>query len=169
MQKNGGIAMFCYRKATLEDLETIWNRSIAENPEDSRYIRWKKQFIDDNASGAAATFVIVADNLPVGEGTLLFSPDCRAIRGKTCLADGAKTANINALRIQEAFEGQGHISALMKEMERHAKSIGITRLTIGVDAAETRNLGIYLHWGFNQFLMHEIEDDALVLYYGKDI
>ena len=27
--------MFCYRKATLEDLETIWNRSIAENPEDT--------------------------------------------------------------------------------------------------------------------------------------
>lgn len=161
--------MFCYRKATMEDLETIWNRSIAENPGDDRYIRWKKQFMDDNASGAAATFVIVADDVPVGEGTLLFSPDCRAIRGRTCLADGKVTANINALRIQEKYEGQGHISALMKEMERYAKSIDITRVTIGVEAAETRNLGIYLHWGFEQFIMHEIEGDALVLYYGKDL
>ena len=57
----------------------------------------------------------------------------------------------------------------MKEMEAYAKSIGITRLTIGVEAAETRNLGIYLHWGFDGFVMHEIEDDTLVLYYGKDL
>lgn len=161
--------MFCYRKATMEDLETIWNRSIAENPGDDRYIRWKKQFMDDNASGAASTFVIVADDVPVGEGTLLFSPACRAIRGRTCLADGKVTANINALRIQEKYEGQGHISALMKEMETYARSIGKTQLTIGVEAAETRNLRIYLHWGYDRFIMHEIEDDTLVLYYRKDL
>ena len=58
---------------------------------------------------------------------------------------------------------------MMKEMELYAKSIGVTRLTIGVEAAEARNLGIYLHWGFALFLMHEVEDGALVLYYGKDI
>lgn len=169
MHMNGGIAMFCYKKATLDDLETIWDRNIRENPDDPRYIRWKKQFINDNISGAAATFVILADGIPVGEGTLLLSPDCRAIRGRTCLSDGKTTANINALRIQEQYEGQGHISKLMKEMERYAKSIGITRVTIGVEATETRNLGIYLHWGFDRFLMHEVEDGELVLYYGKDV
>ena len=105
----------------------------------------------------------------MGEGTLLLSPSCRAIRGRTCLCDGTTTANINALRIQENFEGQGHISALMKEMEGYAKSIGITRLTIGVEAAEARNLGIYLHWGFDQFIMHALEDGELVLYYGKEL
>lgn len=161
--------MFCYKKATLENLEAIWDRNIRENPNDLRYIRWKKQFIDDNISGAAATFVITAGGDPVGEGTLLLSPACRAIRGRTCLCDGKTVANINALRIQKALEGQGHISALMKEMELYAKSIGVTRLTIGVEAAEARNLGIYLHWGFALFLMHEVEDGALVLYYGKDI
>lgn len=161
--------MFCYKKATLENLEAIWDRNIRENPDDLRYIRWKKQFIDDNISGAAATFVITSEGEPVGEGTLLLSPACRAIRGRTCLCDGKTVANINALRIQKALEGQGHISALMKEMELYAKSIGVTRLTIGVEAAEARNLGIYLHWGFALFLMHEVEDGALVLYYGKDI
>ena len=161
--------MFCYRKATMEDLETIWNRSIAENSGDDRYIRWKKQFMDDNASGAAATFVIAADGIPIGEGTLLFSPDCRAVRGRTCLADGKVTANINALRIQKKYEGQGHISTMMKEMEKYAKRIGITQLTIGVEAAEARNLGIYLHWGYDRFILHEIEDNTLVLYYGKNL
>lgn len=161
--------MILYRKATLDDLEAIWNRSIADNPGDSRYIRWKKQFIDDNQNGAAVTFVVISDGKPVGEGTLLLSPACRAIRGRTCLCDGMTTANINALRIRSGLEGQGHISKLMKEIEAYAKRIGITRLTIGVEAVETRNLGIYLHWGFRQFIIHEIEDGELVLYYGKDL
>ena len=161
--------MFCYHKATLADLEAIWDRSIRENPDDPRYVRWKKQFIDDNLSGAAATFVVTADGDPVGEGTLLLSPDCRAIRGRTCLCDGKKIANINALRIEQDYEGQGHVSKLMQAMEAYAKSIGISRLTIGVEAVETRNLGIYLHWGFDCCVMHEVEDGALVLYYGKDI
>lgn len=161
--------MIDYRKATLADLEQIWNRSIADNPNDRRYIRWKKQFIDDNRSGAAATFVICIDGDCVGEGTLLLSPDCRAIRGRTCLCNGKTSTNINALRIRKEYEGQGHISKLVKTMESYARSIGLTTITIGVEAAETRNLSIYLHWGFDQFLMYEEEDGELVLYYGKKI
>ena len=54
-------------------------------------------------------------------------------------------------------------------MESYARSIGLTSITIGVEAAETRNLSIYLHWGFDHFLMHEEEDGALVLYYEKTL
>ena len=161
--------MIEYRKATREDLEAIWNHSIANNPGDDRYLRWKQQFILDNESGAAATFVVVIGGEPVGEGTLLFSPDCRAIRGRTPLADGNTTANINALRIRKEYEGQGHISKLMQAMTEYAREIGITRLTIGVEPCESRNLGIYLHWGFDQFLFIANEDGDLVLYYGKDL
>ena len=158
-----------YRKATLEDLEQIWNRSIQENPDDPRYLRWKQEFIANNISGAAATFVICIDGDCVGEGTLLLSPECRAIRGRTCLCDGRTSTNINALRIRKPFEGQGHISKLVKTMESYARSIGLTSITIGVEAAETRNLSIYLHWGFDHFLMHEEEDGSLVLYYEKTL
>lgn len=161
--------MILYRKANLEDLERIWNKNIAENPEDPRYIRWKEQFICDNLRGAAATFVIFADGEPVGEGTLLLSPDCKAVRNRPNLCDGQKTANINALRIQKEWEGQGRISALVKHMEQYALQLGLERLTIGVEAAETRNLGIYLHWGYDQFVMSEIEDDTLILYYAKTL
>ena len=161
--------MIAYEKATREILNRIWDKSIEENPEDHRYIRWKQQFLSDNETGAAATFVILADGDPVGEGTLLLSPDCRAIRGRRELCDGEKTANINALRVQKEYEDQGHISALMNTMERYARSIGIETLTIGVETAETRNLAIYLHWGFTEYILSEEEDDTLVLYYGKPL
>lgn len=158
-----------YRKATAEDLEVIWDYQIETNPGDPNWIRWKKQFIDDNNSGAAATFVAVVDGIPVGEGTLLFSPDCRAIRGRLDLADGKNVTNINALRIRESYEGKGYISALVKTMERYAAEHGYSRVTIGVEAVEARNLGIYLHWGYNQFLLSEGEDMELTLYYGKEL
>ena len=161
--------MFLYKKATTDDLEKLWAKNIADNPDDARYIRWRQEFIANNTSGAAATFVIDHDGTPVGEGTLLLSPDCKAIRGRTVLCDGKTSANINALRVWPEYEGQGHISKLIKAMENYAKSIGLTRLTIGVEPCESRNLGIYLHWGYDQFLMHAEEDGCLVLYYGKDI
>ena len=158
-----------YRKATAEDLETIWDYQIETNPGEDAWIRWKKQFIDDNRSGAAATFVAVVDGIPVGEGTLLFSPDCRAIRGRLELADGKAVANINALRIRKAYEGRGYISALVKHMEAYARELGYSRITIGAEAVEARNLSIYLHWGYTQFVMHEGEGQELTLYYAKTL
>ena len=161
--------MAVYRKATAEDLEIIWDYQIETNPGEDAWIRWKKQFIDDNRSGAAATFVAVVDGIPVGEGTLLFSPDCRAIRGRLELADGKSVTNINALRIRKAYEGKGYISALVKTMETYARKLGYSRITIGAEAVEARNLGIYLHWGYDRFLLSEGEGMELTLYYGKDL
>lgn len=158
-----------YRKATAADLEALWDRSIAENPGDERYPRWKEQFIRDNESGAASTFAVIIDGEPVGEGTLLFSPVCRAIRGRTKLADGKTTANINALRIRKEHEGRGHISALVKQMERYAVEQGYSRLTIGVEASEARNRAIYTHWNYVNLVLEETEDEEYVLYYAKEL
>ncbi len=158
-----------YRKATEADLETIWDENIRNNPNDSRWVRWKEQFIGDNKSGAAVTFVAVEDDIPVGEVTLILSTQCKAVKGRPMLADGERIANINALRIKKAFEGLGHASALMSVLEAYAKENGITRLTIGVEAREARNVAIYLHWGYTELVHFETDDGELVLYYAKNI
>lgn len=54
-------------------------------------------------------------------------------------------------------------------MERFAKKQGITRLTIGAEAEQTRNVAIYLHLGFMEFLFSQWEDGRLVLYFAKDL
>ena len=161
--------MVIHRKATPEDLERIWNWNIADNPGDARWGAWKREFIENNQNGNCATFVIVSDGEPIGEGTLLFSPTCKAIGGRTRLADHTTIANINALRIRKEYEGKGYVSALVCLMECYAREHGYEKLTIGVEAVETRNLGIYLHWGYGTFVLSEIEDDTLVLYYAKNI
>ena len=163
------MAQMDYRIATREDLESLWDINIAANPGDDRWIRWKDEYIELNRVGKGVTFAVVIDGMPVGEGTLLLSPDCGAIAGRRELADGASVANVNALRIIKAHEGKGHISALMRLMERWALMHGYHRLTIGVDARETRNLAIYLHWGYREFIEGGPEDGELVLYYAKDL
>lgn len=161
--------IFTYRLATLQDLDTIWNKNIADNQEDERWVHWKEEYVSYNKTGMAQTFVVVCGDEPVGECTLILSPECNAVRGRMELADGKTIANINALRIAKEYEGQGHSSKLMKCVEEAAKAKNIRALTIGVEAKETRNLGIYLHWGYDVFVMPETEDDELVLYYRKEM
>lgn len=158
-----------YAAATEELLQIIWEKNIKANSDDERWIRWREEAIANNAYGKAKTFLVLFGGEPVGEGTLLFADDCSAIRGRTVLADGKKTANINALRIEKEHEGKGHISKLVHLMERYAAEHGYQKLTIGVEAKESRNLAIYLHWGYQAFVHAEAEEDGLVLYYAKGL
>ena len=160
---------YSYGMADDLDLETLWNRNIDKNEGDERWKRWKREYVHYNHSDMGKTFTVRLDGVAIGEGTLLFSPDCRAIRGRKMLADGVSVANVNALRILRAFEGQGHISHMMRELESYAIDRGYAELTIGVEAAETRNLAIYLHWGYDRLVHSEMEDGVLVLYYAKKL
>lgn len=160
---------FEYRYPSYQELEAIWDANVGATPEDPRWLRWREEYLGFFHSGKAKTYCVFCDGIPVGEGTLLLDPSCSAIGGCTDLADGSSVANVNALRIQKAFEGQGHISALVRLMERDAAEAGYRFLTIGVDACESRNRAIYLHWGYRELIRQEIEDGELVLYYRKEL
>ena len=85
------------------------------------------------------------------------------------LCDGKNIANMSTFRIEKEYEGKGHISKLVKLAERYAKQKGYKFLSIGCEAQESRNLAIYLHFGFTNFLTSVFEEDILVLYYKKAI
>lgn len=157
-----------YRKATFDDLKRIWEKDIAENQGDNRWVAWRDEYIDCNHNGMARTFVVLCDGEPVGQGTLLFAPECSAICGRNKLANRVSVANINALRIEKEHEGKGHISKFIRIMEKYAADDGYTELTIGVEAREARNLAIYLHWGYDKLVLTEEEDGVTVLYYSKN-
>ena len=161
--------IYTHRPATPEDLERLWTYNIESHPGDARWVRWKTEYIGYNERGVARTFAVLADGVPVGEGTLLFDPGCKAVNGRLVLADGKRVANVNALRIQKTHEGKGQISRLVALMEQAAREMGYTRLTIGVDECETRNRAIYEHWGYTRLLFSEMDDGELVLYYEKEL
>lgn len=161
--------MIVYRQATFEDLEKIWNKDIEKNNNEECWVRWKHQYIDYNKTGKAKTFVVLDNNDPIGQITILFSTECSAVKNRPMLCDGKSIANMNAFRIDEKYEGKGYISKLVKMAEQYAKEKGIKFLTIGSEAKESRNLAIYLHFGYSKFITSFVEDNELVLFYGKYI
>jgi len=160
---------YTYREATVADLEKIWDKNIADNPGDGRWVLWKTEILEKNKQGVSKAFVVLYNGEPIGEGTLVFDPAC--VGGRPALADYKARANISGLRMDKRHEGKGHISKLVKLMERHARDAGYKTMTIGVEAKETRNLAIYLHWGYTAFVMsaHEEAENDLVLYYSKEL
>lgn len=162
-----------YRMATLDDLNNVWDKDISKHPEDNRYIRWKKEYIDYNLNDEAKTFVAVINDEVIAQITIILKKNVKAVINKNQLCDGKNICNMNAFRCDKEYEGKGHISKLVKLAEEYAKSIGYNYVTIGSEARETRNLAIYFHFGYNEYLMSELddseEDSPLVLYYGKKL
>lgn len=161
--------MFDYRIATREDLEKIWEKDVAKNQGDPSWIRWREQYLEYNALGKATTFVVLVDGDPIGQITVLLSPDCSAVKDRPLLCNGINVANMNAFRIEKEYEGQGHISKLVKMAEAYAKDKGISCLTIGCEAKKSRNLAIYLHFGYTEFITSFTEDGELILFFGKTL
>ena len=149
---------FEYKEATMAELDLRWDKNIADNAGDHRWVTWKSQAIENHRQRKGIAFVVLHDGNPIGEGTLLFLPH---------------SIEINGLRIDKPYEGKGHISKLVKVMEQYAKRVGYNVVTIGVEPKETRNLAIYLHWGYDTFVKLAISDfkqeEGLVLYYAKNI
>lgn len=165
-----------YRKATLEDLDRIWDKDIQRHNNSPTWSGWKIGAIEANVKKQSQTFVAVTDDgEPVGQITVIMSKERPAVKDKPLLCDGKTSANMNCFRIDKEYEGQGHISKLVKMGEEYAKEKGFKIITIGSEAKESRNLAIYLHMGYNQFLMSEMDreepelDEVLILYYGKTL
>ena len=64
---------FVCRPASETDLSRIWQKNIENNPDEPNWVRWRDEFIGYNRDGAARTFVVCADDEPVGEVTLMYS------------------------------------------------------------------------------------------------
>ena len=160
---------FWVKKAGERELRILWEKNVTRHPDDPRWKIWREEYIGYNRSGAAVTYAVMRGREPVGEGTLLFSPLCSAIRGRTLLADGKTRVSLNALRIEKTFEGEGHVSRMVKEMEREAARRGFRIITVGVDESEARNRAIYRHWGYDRLILSEVEDGERVLFFEKPL
>ena len=153
-----------YRILTDAEFKILWDRNEQANPDEPMWPIWRARFEERIAKGQAICFGVILDGDPVGEGTLELNT------GKDPrLCNGADTAYLAALRIYKEHEGKGHISRLVKTMEEHARSLGYTAMTIGVEEAEARNRAIYAHWNYVNLIMEEDQDGEKVLYYKKQL
>lgn len=89
-------------------------------------------------------------------------------------------AYLAAFRTNKEFEGKGYFSKLYKFAEHDLKERGYTSLSLGVGPEAVRNIEIYFHLGFREYIKTTIEheppkdefsvpEDEFVNFYKKKI
>lgn len=96
-------------------------KDIKENSCEDCWVSWIKRYIEYNKTGKAVTFVVLIDGDLIGKITVLFSPECSAVKNRPMLCNGKDRASMNTFRIEKRFEGQGHVSRLVKMAEEYKR------------------------------------------------
>lgn len=134
------------RIATIQELENWWDKKIEKQPNNPAYRQWKKTFVYGNKSGERKTFFVFGEKGEyIGQGTLL-------LKNNDPLMTGNGKAEIIKLEINKEHRGKGIATKIYEKIEDYAKQNGIHTLTIGVEPCEVRNMQIYFHWGFVEYL-----------------
>lgn len=137
--------MITVREATIEQVENWWDKQILENADDNSYKVWKESFVSENKSGKRKTFYAWDGNKIVGQGTLVFEGNDRNLTGNG-------RAEIIKLEVAEDYRNRKISSLIYNYIQDYARQKSLHTLTIGVEPCEVRNMQIYFHWGFTNFI-----------------
>ena len=85
-----------------------------------------------------------------------------------------------AFRTNREYEGQGYFSRLYRFVEGDLKTRGYTELSLGVGPDAVRNIEIYFHLGFTQYIKTVVQyepsardpsvlEEDVILFYKKRI
>jgi ribosomal protein S18 acetylase RimI-like enzyme len=121
------------RKGTINEMQSLW------------YKKYTSEFFKDNIkSGNAEFWTIEINQILIGELYIFKSLN------NSQFANGIDTAYLCAFRISEGFRGNGHGTALMKQVFERLKVLGFKYVTIGVVEEEKANIRLYNRLGFTE-------------------
>ena len=170
--------MFECKIATIEDMNKKWDYEIKNHPNDLRWLKWKEVAINNAKNGNRVCFYGFLNDQIIGEATAILKKEDSGIEVKELIKPNG--AYLEAFRINKEYQGRGYFSRIYKFMENYLKSQGVNILVLGVEPSEIKNLQIYSHYGFTNFLFSKIEkyppkiqgggeEAILVNYYSKNI
>ena len=153
--------------ASIDEMECKWNYEIKKN-KSLNWKTWKAEAIERVGNGQSIAYYGILNGEIICETTAML--DKRIVQNSDKLVD-EKTAYLCAFRTIEKYQSKGCFSKLFRFMIDDLKSKGYEKVTLGVEPAETENLKIYQHLGFNEFIKsaQETYPDGTVIdvdYYG---
>ncbi len=156
--------------ADIDEMEIKWNYEIKKHHSPNWKI-WKAEAIERVKNGHCIVYYGILNGKIVCEATAMI--DKSVVQNSDNLVD-VKTAYLCAFRTVEKYQGKGCFSKLFRFMINDLKSRGYKKVTLGVEPAETDNLKIYQHFGFNEFIKSakETYPDKTVIdvdYYGMEL
>lgn len=167
--------------ATLQELIEKADDEIKRHPNNNMWVVFKERAIKNHQEGNTIMYVGILDGKIICETSAIikeagFAGDIEDYSG---LLD-KDLAYLTGFRTNKEYEGQGYFSKLYKFMEEDLKKKGYTRLCLGVEPCEVRNIQIYFKFGFTNYIKTAMEElppkdknskpeTAIVNFYYKNV
>lgn len=161
----------------LDDMNKKWDYEIERHPGDISWKTYKDKFIDSFNKGNRTSYYGVLNDKIICETTAIINKE-EVPQLKEIMDDN--TAYLCAFRTIKEYEGKGYFRELYNFMEQDLKRRGYTKLALGVEPSEVRNIQIYFKLGFTNYIKTDNEEyekstedgeneKAIVNYYYKEI
>ena len=136
--------------ASVDETERKWNYEIRKQRKRKTVLEGlKKDAVEHIKNGQSVTYYGKLNNKIICETTAMF--DESIIQNSDKLV-GGKTVYLCNFSTDKRYRGKGYFSKLFKFMIDDLKNRGYEKFTLGVEPTETKNIKIYQHLGFNEFI-----------------
>ena len=169
---------FSCKVATRDELLKRWEYLIKIHPGNNDWVRYKENAVRNYDNGSTISYLGFLDDQIICEATAYIKES--AFVGDISNPSGLLNDNmayLAAFRTNKEYEGKGYFRKLYNFMEKDLKNRGYTELSLGVGPEAVRNIEIYFHLGFREYIKTVIEyeqskDDGskqedVILFYKK--
>jgi ribosomal protein S18 acetylase RimI-like enzyme len=136
--------------ATIDEVERKWNYEIRRQKQRKTVLeKLKNDAVYQIKNGQSVKYYGKLNNKIICETTAIF--DENIIQNSDELVDD-KIVYLCNFSTDKRYRGKGYFSKLFRFMIDDLKNRGYEKFTLGVEPTETKNLQIYQHLGFNNFI-----------------
>ena len=167
--------------ASREELLKRWDYLVKIHPDNNKWIEYKENAIKHYDESSTISYLGLLDDEIICEITAYIKES--AFVGDISNSSGLlsdKMAYLAAFRTNKEHEGKGYFSKLFNFVENDLKNRGYTELSLGVGPEAVRNIEIYFHLGFKNYIKTVIEyetskdnpsikEEDVILFYKKEI
>ena len=160
--------------ASREELLKRWDYLVEIHPGNSKWVEYKENALKHFDEGSTISYLgFLGDEIICEASAYIkdsaFIGDINDPSG--LLSD--EMAYLAAFRTNKEYEGKGYFSKLYRFIENDLKNRGYTKLSLGVGPEDVRDIEIYFHLGFRDYIKTEIQYESskedVILFYKKEI
>lgn len=167
--------------ATRDELLKRWEYLIEIHPSNHKWVEFKENTLKHYDEKSTISYFGFLNNEIICEITAYIKESAfigDISEPTELLSDNM--AYLAAFRTNKEFEGKGYFSKLYKFVENDLREKGYTELSLGVSPDEIRNMEIYFHLGYRDYIKTLIEyeqsqenplkkEEDVILFYKKKI
>lgn len=166
---------FVCKIANREELQKRWDYLVESHPNNkNKWTEYMNYALKRYDEGSTISYLGYVNGKAICEATAYINNS--AFIGDIDEPSGLLSdtmAYLAAFRTDKEYEGKGYFSKLYNFMEKDLKNRGYKELSLGVGPEATRNIEIYFHLGFRNYIktsiQYEDNEEDVIIFYKKDL